>query len=285
GRHGAFQFGRARTVKVTNNVLMNPIMLGTSSIYTDEQTQPDNDAHKVFTVDTLYENTVFEFSANNVFYTQDVLDFFASNDTVSRPAVYSDLILQELGESAENTYFEEELTLTSVPTSILPYVQDLYANPMAEDMFDFVVEDSIVAGTSLDNGNLFNFSNFDPCYGSATTSATADENGGPIGAVGTCNLLTNSYEPRLAKDLNINVKPNPIIQSAFLRYELKQSSAVRLNIYDATGKLVRTLVQEEQQAGEYTIPWNPQTSLNNGLYIARLQTNTGERSLKLILQR
>ena len=285
GRHGAFQFGRARTVKVTNNVLMNPIMLGTSSIYTDEQTQPDNDAHKVFTVDTLYENTVFEFSANNVFYTQDVLDFFASNDTVSRPAVYSDLILQELGESAENTYFEEELTLTSVPTSILPYVQDLYANPMAEDMFDFVVEDSIVAGTSLDNGNLFNFSNFDPCYGSATTSATADENGGPIGAVGTCNLLTNSYEPRLAKDLNINVQPNPIIQSAFLRYELKQSSAVRLNIYDATGKLVRTLVQEEQQAGEYTIPWNPQTSLNNGLYIARLQTNTGERSLKLILQR
>ena len=263
---------------------MNPIMLGTSPIYTDEQTQPDDDAHKVFTVDTLYENTVLEFSANNVFYTQEVLDFFASNDTVSRPAVYSDLIVQKLGGSAEDTYFEEELTLTSIPTSILPYVQDLYANPAAEDMFDFVVEDSLVAGTSLDNGNLFNFSNFDPCYGSATTSATADDNGGPIGAVGTCDLVTSIYEPGIASDVAIRVQPNPITGFATFTYELKQGSPIRFGIYDITGRLIKTLVEDEQIAGEHTINWNPSSKLTKGFYIARLQTNTGERSLKLIIK-
>ncbi|MEO0341326.1 MAG: hypothetical protein AAF242_19210, partial [Bacteroidota bacterium] len=194
GRHGAFQFGKALTVKATNNLLINPIMAGTSPFYTDEQTQPDNDAHKIFTVDTLYEGTNFNFAANNIFYTQDVLDFFASNDSVSRPAVYSDLILQELGDGAENTYFEDPVDLGNVPISILQYVQDLYANPNAEDMFDFVVEDVVVAGTALDNGNLFDFSAFDPCYDPSSTSASSSTQGGAVGAVSFCDDLSEVGE-------------------------------------------------------------------------------------------
>ena len=60
-------------------------MLGTSPNYTDEQTQPDNEAHNVFTIDTLYDATELNFAANNIFYTAEVLDFFNSIDSVSPP--------------------------------------------------------------------------------------------------------------------------------------------------------------------------------------------------------
>ena len=283
GRHGAFQFGKALTVKVTNNLLINPIMAGTTPKWTDEQTQPDNEAHKLFTIDTLYDGTTFNFASNNIFYTQDVLDFFASNDTVSRPAVYSDLILQELGESAEDTYFEEEFTLTSVPMSIFPYVQDLYADPTSEEMFDFVVEDVAVQGTALDFGNLFDFSTFDPCYSSATISATADTEGGPIGAVGSCQLSTSVFNVEITDEMGLKVQPNPINESANFSYELKQDSRVRFGIYDITGRLINTLVDNNQYAGQHNIIWSPK-SLKKGFYIARLQTNNGETSLKLIVQ-
>ncbi|MEL7121351.1 MAG: T9SS type A sorting domain-containing protein [Bacteroidota bacterium] len=284
GRHGAFQFGKALTVKITNNVLSNPIMMGTSPFYTDEQTQPDNDSHKVFTIDTLYDGTNFTFASNNIFYTQDVLDLYASNDSVSRVAVYSDLIMQRMGNDGSGTYFEEELTFTSVPMTILQYVKDLYADPNSEMMFDFVVEDIALQGTDRDNGNIFDFSTFDPCYSSSAISATAATDGSAIGAVGSCSLLTSLYEPTITSTLNLQSLPNPIFNTAVFSYELNQTSFVRLSIYDFTGKHIATLVEDEQGAGVQRINWTPANNLSKGMYVARLQTSEGEMSLKLILQ-
>jgi len=283
GRHGAFQFGKALTVKVTNNILMNPLMMGTSPIYTDEQTQPDNEAHKIFTIDTLYEETNFTFAANNIFYTQDVLDLWNGIDSVSRPAVYSDLILQRL-DNPEDTYFSEEITLNSIPMSIIQYVRDLYADPSATDMFDFIVQDIALEGTSRDFGNLFDFSTFDPCYSSDATSATAGTDGGAIGAVGSCQLLTSVFEPRLANTFKLSVQPNPVYETATFTYELQKRSVVRFSIYDMTGRLINTLVEDEQAAGEHRVNWMPQNGLNKGFYIARIQSEEGEMSLKLIVQ-
>jgi hypothetical protein len=204
---------------------------------------------------------------------------------VSRPAVYSDLILQELGDDAASTYFEEEVMLNNIPMIILQYVKDLYANPNAEDMFDFVVEDVILAGTERDNGNLFDFSTFDPCYSPDAVSATAGTDGGPIGAVFTCEaLMTSTFEPSITPDLGLRVQPNPAYQFATFTYELKQSSDVRLTVYDMMGRAVATLANGNQPAGEHRINWNLDTQLKRGLYIARLQTNAGEMSLKLMIQ-
>lgn len=83
GRHGTFQFGKVLSAKITNNVMENPNMSGTSPQYTDEQTQPDNEAHHVFTVDTLFDATNFTFANNNIYYTQDVLDFNLGNRIIT----------------------------------------------------------------------------------------------------------------------------------------------------------------------------------------------------------
>lgn len=284
GRHGSFQFGQARSVKVTNNMLSNPLMLGTTPAYTDEQTQPDNETHKIFTLDTLYSDTQLEFAANNIFYTQDVLDYWASNDTVSQPGIYSQLIMDVLGGNAPNTFTQEVVEFEAVPATILPYVVDLYADPTATDMFDFIVEDQSLAGTPVDQGNLFDFSTFSPCYSSSAASATGATDGGAIGATDFCDNLSSSvFSPRFAPELALSIAPNPVGEVAVISYNLASAGPVVLTIHDAVGRQVSVLDQGTQPTGERTVTWNQAGSLPTGMYYARLQTSDGQQTLKFIL--
>ena len=285
GRHGCFQFGRVNEVKVTNNILMNPLLLGTSPIYTDEQTQPDNGAHKVFTIDTLYEGAKFNFAANNIFWSQDVLDVLNGIDSVSIPNIYSDLIVQALGNDGSDTYIQEAITLNNVPINLTQYVIDLYANPASEEMFDFVVEDILFEGTAFDNGHLFDFSMFDPCYSPDTESAKAATNGGAIGATQTCAALISSiYEPEINNTLELAVWPNPMSQEATFSYNLTNNGEVRLSLYSIVGQEIGVLVSGERTAGTHTVRFGISDQLAKGVYIARLQTEEGQMSLKVMIR-
>ena len=285
GRHGCFQFGQALTVKVTNNFIQNPLMLGTSPVYTDEQTQPDNEAHKVFTIDTLHAGTNFTFGGNNIYWTQDVLDVINGIDSVSVPTVYSDLILQSLGNDGTGTFIEDPTPLNNVPMNITQYVIDLYNNPAAEDMFDFVVEDASLAGTPVDFGNLFDFSAFDPCYDPMAVSATAATHGGAIGAVSFCaNLSTSIFESDYSSTLNLTAMPNPMTFGATFGYNLANTGQVRLSIHSIVGQEIAVLANGIQQQGVHTVDFNISQQLAKGVYIARLQTEEGQMAIKIMLK-
>lgn len=284
GRHGHIQLGRVRTAKITNNVFMNPIMLGSSPIYTDEQTQPDDDLHKVITLDTLYEDTDLEIMANNIFWTDDVTDYWASNDSVSAPGVLSQLIEEHLGSEVEQAFFQEQLELNNVPERILQYVIDLYNDPSATDMYDFIVEDVVVDGTPFDSGNLFDFSEFDPCYSPNTESATAGTDGGAIGAVAECEALINSTAEVLNPDLQLTAQPNPMKEATIFRYTLEESGQVALTLHSLSAQKAVTLFSGYQIAGEQYVEWALTGALPAGLYIARLQTQEGVTALKVLIQ-
>ncbi|MEM9824635.1 MAG: T9SS type A sorting domain-containing protein, partial [Bacteroidota bacterium] len=284
GRHGFIQLGRALTAKITNNLFINPIMLGSSPIYTDEQTQPDNDLHKVITIDTLYDNTALTISNNNAFWTNDVTNYWASNDSVSAPGMLSDLVMDNMGSAASDAFFAEQLTLNSVPGSILQYVIDLYADPQSTDMFDFIVEDAVLAGTPNDSGNLFDFATFDPCYSPSAMSATAATDGGAVGAVGTCAMLTNTFEVNVNEALALKVFPNPTTIDLNITFELQESSQVNLSILDLSGKRVATILQGQFAAGEHLFAQDISNQLARGMYFLSLQTDQGLTTQKLIVQ-
>jgi hypothetical protein len=50
--------------------------------------------------------------------------------------------------------------------------------------------------------------------------------------------------------------PNPFNPTTVIRFQLRESGKVRLKIFDLTGKLVRTLLDGELQAGEQKILWD-----------------------------
>ncbi|GAB4418106.1 MAG: hypothetical protein OHK0039_29200 [Bacteroidia bacterium] len=280
GRHGFIQLGQVRTAVITNNLFINPIMAGTTPRYADEQNQPDGDAHKVITLDTLYSFTQLTISNNNIFWTQDVLDYWASNDSVSQPAVLSQLVKESLGADTSGAYFSEVIALESVPQSILPYVQDLYSNPAATDMFDIIVEDSLAAGGPTDSGNLFDFATFSVCYDENTQSATASTTGGPVGAVTGCQFSTSIAD---RYSLSLAVVPNPVGSEAGFTFELTQAGVVTLDIYDLSGRRCATVWSGVLPAGAQRLRWEVPAHLGSGLYLASLRAAGQVQTLKLIV--
>ncbi|MEM8887218.1 MAG: T9SS type A sorting domain-containing protein [Bacteroidota bacterium] len=280
GRHGFIQLGRVNTAKITNNLFVNPIMLGTSPVYTDEQTQPDNDKHKVITIDTIYAETQLTISNNNIHWTQDVLDYYATNDSVERVAVLSDLVKDVLGDDTTNAFFEEVIALDSVPNTILEYVQDLYADPAATDMYDFIVEDISLEGTNFDSGNLFALDAFSTCYDASSTSATAATNGGAVGALTNCEDLLALDIDDLNLNLGFRLAPNPVSEQVSFFFEQEVSGQVELSIYSLNGQVVAIPFNGFLGMGENEIQWSSARDLSAGLYLAKIQTQDGFQTIK-----
>ncbi len=55
----------------------------------------------------------------------------------------------------------------------------------------------------------------------------------------------------------LNNYPNPFNPSTIIPYRLKETGYVKLNIYDVKGELVKTLVNQYQQAGYYEVKFSP----------------------------
>lgn len=77
--------------------------------------------------------------------------------------------------------------------------------------------------------------------------------------------------------------PNPFNPSTKIRFAVPQSSAVKLSVYDISGKEVNTLVNEILGAGTYEATWNPH-NLASGIYFYTLNAGgfTETKSMMLI---
>lgn len=80
--------------------------------------------------------------------------------------------------------------------------------------------------------------------------------------------------------------PNPFSGSTALQYELPQSTAVRINVYDKWGNKVRSLVQETAASGTHSVVWegNDQSGKQAapGLYVIRLDTPEKSTAIRVI---
>jgi phosphatidylserine/phosphatidylglycerophosphate/cardiolipin synthase-like enzyme len=85
------------------------------------------------------------------------------------------------------------------------------------------------------------------------------------------------------RDLIRIASPPPFRGAATVRYALPRSGKVRFVLYDVTGKLVTTLVQGYHTAGSSSFIVN-RSSFARGVYLLRLETETGTTTQKLILE-
>ena len=74
-------------------------------------------------------------------------------------------------------------------------------------------------------------------------------------------------------------RPNPFNPSTEIAYEVPQQATIQLVVYNLLGQEVVTLVNEVQQAGQYTVTWNARNaqgqSVSSGVYLYRLISSTG----------
>jgi len=78
--------------------------------------------------------------------------------------------------------------------------------------------------------------------------------------------------------------PNPFNPSTFIRYSLPAEVEVRMEIFDALGQRVRSLVHELQGSGDHTVIFNA-SGLASGLYICQLQAGFWQANTKMLLIR
>ena len=111
-----------------------------------------------------------------------------------------------------------------------------------------------------------------PCSGELVAPPVAQRIAKP-------NQSTLKVRPAAAVMSNF---PNPFVDQTTVRLHLASAAKVQLVIYDAQGRLVRTVLNERRDAGDYVIAletatWQP------GRYTATLVTNGAvAQTLKLI---
>ena len=100
-------------------------------------------------------------------------------------------------------------------------------------------------------------------------------------------VVSVSDETKPSSYLLLNNYPNPFNPSTIINYAVPQRDKIRLIIYDALGRVVKNLINQEVEAGSHSLVWN---GLNNdkgkvtsGVYFARLITSDAVKTIKMML--
>jgi len=88
------------------------------------------------------------------------------------------------------------------------------------------------------------------------------------------------------RQFSMIVYPNPFAGLVFFSYRLKEEAHVSIRIYNATGELVKQLLDTMQSKGEQQISWNARTSsgikVDGGIYVLQIEVNGQCYSRKII---
>jgi hypothetical protein len=83
--------------------------------------------------------------------------------------------------------------------------------------------------------------------------------------------------------------PNPFNPTTTISYDLATEGRVNISIYNVKGQLVKTLVNEHQEAASHTAVWDGRDSGNKnvatGVYFYRMSTPSYDKTNKMILMK
>lgn len=100
--------------------------------------------------------------------------------------------------------------------------------------------------------------------------------------------IANTQEPSIPTEAILYPNsPNPFNPATAIRYDLPGHTHVSLKIFDQLGKAVRTLVDERQQSGMYTVSWDGRDQFGrqvaSGIYIYLLKTDRYMKGRRMLL--
>ncbi len=95
------------------------------------------------------------------------------------------------------------------------------------------------------------------------------------------SVTVPTYETVLRKN-----SPNPFNFMTTIHFTLENAQHVKLSIYDPSGKLVRTLVDDIRNSGAHSVRWNGfdsnGTSVSSGIYFCRMKSGKVEQSIRMV---
>jgi hypothetical protein len=96
--------------------------------------------------------------------------------------------------------------------------------------------------------------------------------------VGTPTVAVNALEQNY---------PNPFNPQTTIAYSLKERGRVKIDVYNVNGELVKTLLDENRDAGADKVTWNGTNNANqpvsSGVYFYKLVANNFAQTKKMVL--
>ncbi|MCB1183959.1 T9SS type A sorting domain-containing protein [bacterium] len=108
----------------------------------------------------------------------------------------------------------------------------------------------------------------------------------PVARLNDKDFQPGENLPMVAR-LAVNVVPNPFNPRTEIRFALPAAGEVSVRVYDAAGRLVRALVQENRAAGPHVVVWNGDDDAGrkaaSGVYWAQVKSDGQSVQQKMVL--
>lgn len=143
-----------------------------------------------------------------------------------------------------------------------------YADPLNPSVIGYYAGDNSPGQVTLRGNNLFvsNYSNIE------------------IFDISAALPVRDNTRAEIPTEVTLSAYPNPFNPSTTIAFDLNARAQVSLDVYDITGRLVRTLINEQLNAGSYTHNFDAQ-GLPSGAYFARLVTPQVSQTARITLIR
>jgi len=106
-----------------------------------------------------------------------------------------------------------------------------------------------------------------------------------VSAVTTQTCLDVAVKETKSEIGSVSLYPNPAKENVVIRVNTQNAGTISANVYDITGKLVLSPVQNETLLnGENNFSFNT-SELQNGVYFVTLNNANGKETVKLIVNK
>ena len=103
----------------------------------------------------------------------------------------------------------------------------------------------------------------------------------------TTSIIEDEFGENPTKFNLQNSFPNPFNPVTTLRYDLPEDALVNITIYDMVGRVVKTLMNDQQTAGYKSIQWNATNDAGSpvsaGIYLYMIQAGDFRQTKKMVL--
>ena len=104
----------------------------------------------------------------------------------------------------------------------------------------------------------------------------------------TCVLVSNDESNQLPTAFSLyNNYPNPFNPMTTIRYNLPDDALVNITIYDMMGRVVKTLINDQQTTGYRSLQWNATNDngapVSAGLYLYTIEAGQFRQTNKMVL--
>ena len=172
--------------------------------------------------------------------------------------------------SGQNTYFDQGSSTTFV------WFNQGSSTIIYADLVNVTTTTELIAGFIIPNDAALGF--WDVNIYDQTDGIVTLNNGFRIDSLGT-GIEVESIDGKVM----FGFYPNPFKDQIEISYNLNESAVVLLEIYDGSGKIVKTIINENQSRGSYLLKEDFKgLGLKPGLYFIRLNAGDNELIMKMM---